>query len=126
MLGHLCVLIASAASAATPASAPGPERNATYREIAPLGVSFETFTALRLRADGHLLAADGPGKHIKIISPGGKEVDRIALPFRPEAFNDNAKQGKRFKAGDLITYVALRAAGDVTLEVDEVVIYSPR
>ena len=79
--------------------APGSEVMATYREVAPLGVSFETFTALRLRDDGHLLAADGPGKHIKVISPAGREVGRIDLPFRPEAFN-LASDGSLFCGGE--------------------------
>lgn len=87
ILGCVFLLMAGACFGESPPTAAGDEVAATYREIAPFDVSFETFTALRLRADGHLLAADGPGKHIKIISPQGKVVGRIELPLRPEAFN---------------------------------------
>ena len=61
--------------------------------------------------------------HTKVAKPRvGVWTDIV---FRPDAFKDNGKKGKRFKNGDEVTYVSLRAEGGVTLEVEEIVIYAP-
>ena len=51
------------------------------------------------------------------------------VEFRPDRFQDNARQGKRMQDGDLIGYVALYAgepARDLRLDLDWIIVDLPR
>jgi len=60
---------------------------ASHKELKPLGIKFQSITALRMHTDGNLLATDKTAKTIKVIAPDGKLVRSIKLPFGPEAIN---------------------------------------
>lgn len=57
----------------------------THREIAPLDIRFGQLSALRLRANGNLLAADNESREIKEISPDGKLLCTISSGVAPDA-----------------------------------------
>jgi sugar lactone lactonase YvrE len=62
-------------------------------------VKFKRLSALRLDYSGRLLACDGEGQHVKVISPAGEVVSRIDLPFGPEAI-DVAVDGTIYCGGE--------------------------
>lgn len=72
---------------------------ATHREVEPLDVEFGRLSALRLDACGRLLAGDAETKQIKVISPRGRQIGRIKLPFAPEAI-DVAPNGTIYCGGE--------------------------
>ncbi|MBL7044586.1 MAG: hypothetical protein ISR77_38525 [Pirellulaceae bacterium] len=72
---------------------------ATHLEGESLKVEFKRLTALRIRDDDSLLASDADAKVIKIISPAGKQVGAIELPFAPEAL-DIAADGTLYCGGE--------------------------
>jgi len=61
------------------------EPQGTHHEVAPLDIHFGRLNALRLRANGNLLAADNETREIKEISPDGKLVRTFTLIVAPEA-----------------------------------------
>jgi hypothetical protein len=57
----------------------------THREVAPLDIRFGRLSALRLLANGNLLAADNESREIKEISPDGKLVRTFSPGIAPDA-----------------------------------------
>lgn len=72
-VAFLCVLFCSVALAET------------HREVAPLDIPFKRLSALALRANGNLLAADNEAREIKEISPDGKLARTLSPDVAPEA-----------------------------------------
>jgi len=72
-------------------AAPPPEDvaadTATHAEEDLLPVRFENISCLRLDRNGNLLAGDSSTKELKMITPGGKLLSTVKLPFGPEAVN---------------------------------------
>ena len=107
MAAGVAVLVCAVSAAA---ERPGPGRwapdavedigteTATHKEIEPLAIPFRNITALRLTAQGNLLATDSQERVIKVISPEGKQIAKVELPFGPEAI-DVAPDGTLYCGG---------------------------
>ena len=64
----------------------------THVEVEPLDIEFQSLTSLRLHPDGDLLACDGMGKQIKVISPDGR-ITRRRCATRPLSAGARPEKG---------------------------------